>query len=90
MSQAKVDKYKEYKKNRKENIAKEQKAEKRSKMLTNGVLGLLALCLVAGVGVKAYSSYQEALAARPDYKLTAFGLADMAGILEEETEAETE
>ncbi|MBR5127837.1 MAG: hypothetical protein IKU69_05365 [Roseburia sp.] len=54
MSQAKVDRYKEAKKNRKETIAK----EKRQKALTKVIGGALAVVLVAWIGVSGYRMYE--------------------------------
>lgn len=54
MSQAKVDRYKEAKKNRKETIAK----EKRQRVLTKLVGAVVAVVLVAWIGVSGYNMYQ--------------------------------
>ena len=51
MSQAKVDARKEYKKNRKQIIAK----EKRKNKIAKGVAYLLLLCLLVGVGYSFYA-----------------------------------
>jgi len=52
MSQAKVDRYKEEKKNRKKIMAK----EKRQWMLTQAGLGIVGLAIVAWIGVSAYQA----------------------------------
>ncbi|MBQ8279085.1 MAG: hypothetical protein IJZ23_04515 [Roseburia sp.] len=54
MSQAKVDRYKEEKKNRKEIMAK----EKRQNTLRALVGGVVAVVLVAWIGVSGYNMYQ--------------------------------
>jgi len=51
MSQAKVDRYKEEKKNRQQIMKK----EKRERMLTNIGLGVVAAAMVVWVGVSAYN-----------------------------------
>lgn len=84
MSQQKVDKYKEYKKNRKEIIAK----EKKKKMLARAaawIILVLAVCGVTGlIGVSAYNSYQAKQALKPNYEATGYELADFAGLGETE------
>ncbi len=54
MSQAKVDRYKENKKNRKEMIAK----EKRANMLRAFAGGAVLVVLLGWIGVSAYDMYQ--------------------------------
>lgn len=54
MSQAKVDRYKEEKKNRKEIMAKEKRANK-LRALAGGVI---AVVLAAWIGVSGYNMYQ--------------------------------
>ena len=54
MSQAKVDRYKEDKKNRKEIMAK----EKRQRTLGALAGGILAVVLVGWIGVSGYNMYQ--------------------------------
>ncbi len=54
MSQAKVDRYKENKKNRKEMIAK----EKRANMLRAFTGGAVLVVLLGWIGVSAYDMYQ--------------------------------
>lgn len=55
MSQAKVDRYKEEKKNRKEIMAK----EKRQRTLRVLAGGLVAVALVAWIGISGYNVYQS-------------------------------
>ena len=53
MSQAKVDRYKEEKKNRKKIMAK----EKRQTFLTQACLGIIGIAIVAWIGVSAYQVF---------------------------------
>ena len=53
MSQAKVDRYKEEKKNRKKIMAK----EKRQWMFTQAALGLVGIAIVAWIGISAYQAF---------------------------------
>lgn len=55
MSQAKVDRYKEEKKNRKQTI----KREKRNRILERTVGVLIAAAIVCWIGFSGYSYYQE-------------------------------
>ena len=89
MSQQKVDKYKEYKKNRKQIIAKE-KRKKTLARVTAWVILVLAVCTVAGlIIVSAYNSYQAKQAAKPNYEATSFELVDFAGITETQAAEQT-
>ena len=91
MSQEKVDRYKEYKKNRKENLEKEKKATKRRQLIWKIVGCVVALALVVALGITIYNAVSTRIQARPDYDRTEFIVADVAGIYatEAETEAET-
>ena len=87
MSQAKVDRYKEYKKNRKENIAKEKQNALRERIVGWSVVGVFALFLLGAVAYKGVDAYKKAEAAKPDYTVSSYVLSDMAGLgVEEETE----
>lgn len=89
MSQQKVDKYKEYKKNRKQIIAKE-KRRKTLARITAWVVLVLAVCTVAGlIIVSGYNSYQAKQAAKPNYEASNFELVDFAGVTETEESEET-
>ncbi len=90
MSQAKVDRYKEYKKNRKENIAKEKRKALRERILGWSVVGVFALFLVGAVAYKGVDAYKKAEAAKPDYTATSYVLPDMNGLGTEETEGTEE
>lgn len=87
MSQAKVDKYKEYKKNRKEILAKEKKKKKIEKVVGWTALVVLVAALGTAVGVSIYNQHQAYLASLPNYTVSEKVIGDMTGILDEETEA---
>ena len=96
MSQKKVDERKEYKKNRKENIKKEERREK----LSRASIWIVAAIFVIGVGiaggVSIHNRNKAAADALPTYSSTSFVLGDLAGIqdaeaaeIDEKEEAET-
>lgn len=88
MSQAKVDRYKDYKRNRKKIIQREKNKALAGKIAAWAV-GIAVICAVAaGIGSAAVKSYQSYLAARPDYNRTSYVLSDLSGVLETETSAE--
>ena len=84
MSQAKVDRYKEEKKNRKKIMAK----EKRQWFLTQLVLGLLGIAIVGWSGVSAYQAItapsKDAPAEVKNYTLDTSALDDYLASLTEE------
>ena len=87
MSQQKVDKYKEFKKNRKEELEKERKSKKRSELIWKIIGLVLAAGLVVALaitGINAYSNWKQA---QPIYTREELVIGDIAGI--SETEAET-
>ena len=88
MSQAKVDKYKDYKKNRRENIKKEKKQALIRKVAAWAVVAVIILGVGIAIGVSMYNSYQAKLAAMPTYSSTSFALADYAGLREAAEAAE--
>lgn len=84
MSQAKVDRYKEEKKNRKKIMAK----EKRQWRLTQACLGLAAVAIVAWIGISAYQviktpSAEEAAEVK-EYTIDSTALDDYIDSLTEE------
>ena len=87
MSQAKVDKYKEFKKNRKEELEKERKTKQRNALIWKIVAIVAALALLVALGITAYNAISSRIKARPDYNREEMVLQDLAGILE--TTAET-
>ena len=69
MSQAKVDKYKEYKANKKEILAKEKKKKQIDKII-GWTIGIVILAAIGvGIGVTGYNSYARWAAAQPTYKV---------------------
>ncbi len=90
MSQKKVDKYKNYKKNRRENIKKEKRKERMTMAAMWGAVVVFIACVGGAMGVSIYNNYQAKQAALPTYGSTSFILSDMVGIQKEETENETE
>lgn len=90
MSQAKVDKYKNYKKNRRENIKKEKRKVLAGKIAAWAVVVLIIAGVGTAGGVSAYNSYQAKLAALPTYGSTSFILSDYVGIQAQEDAADQE
>lgn len=87
MSQAKVDQYKEYKKNRKEILAKEKRRKTRQKVFSWVLVVAVLGALSGAVGVSMYNSHQEKLAALPDYTSeTGFILNDLCSIQQVEAD----
>ena len=75
MSQKKVDAYKEYKKNRKEILAKEKRAKQRNK-----VLAIIAtLAILGGVGYGVAYTYKTETA--PDITFAELVAPDQYGLL---------
>ena len=87
MSQQKVDKYKEFKKNRKEELEKERKSKKRSELIWKIVGLVLAAGLVVALAITGINSYSNWKQAQPIYTREELVIGDIAGI--SETEAET-
>ena len=81
MSQKKVDEYKNYKKNRRENIKKEKRKERLTMAAMWGAVGVFIACVGGAMGVSIYNKYQAKQAALPTYGSTSFILSDMAGII---------
>lgn len=90
MSQKKVDKYKDYKKNRRENIKKEKRKERLTMAAMWGAVVVFIACVGGAMGVSIYNNYQAKQAALPTYGSTSFILSDMVGIQKEDTEDQTE
>ena len=91
MSQKKVDEYKNYKKNRRENIKKEKRKERLTMAAMWGAVVVFIACVGGAMGVSIYNKYQAKQAALPTYGSTSFILSDMAGIqdTEDQTQSET-
>ena len=90
MSQKKVDEYKNYKKNRRENIKKEKRKERLTMAAMCGAVVVFIACVGGAMGVSIYNKYQAKQAALPTYGSTSFILSDMAGIQKEDTEDQTQ
>ena len=90
MSQKKVDEYKNYKKNRRENIKKEKRKERLTMAAMWGAVVVFIACVGGAMGVSIYNKYQSKQAALPTYGSTSFILSDMAGIQKEDTEDQTQ
>ncbi len=88
MSQAKVDKYKDYKKNKKKILQQEKRKALAGKIAAWAVSILVIGAVIVGIGAGVVDSYRAYLAARPDYSRTTYVLSDLAGVLETETSAE--
>lgn len=89
MSQAKMDQYKEYKKNKKQILAKQKKKKMLDKILVGTVCAVVVLALVAALGVTFRNMYRDYLESIPDYQVSSYVLDDLSGIMEEpETQAE--
>ena len=86
MSQAKVDKYKEYKKNRRANIAKEKRKELLGRIAAWFVVALFVAFIVGAISYKQIEACKARQAALPDYTSSSYVLSDMAGVLETETD----
>lgn len=86
MSQAKVDKYKEYKKNRKKNIAKEKRQEKLAGFVTVGIFLIVILAVALSLGKSFSNSFGKSKESLPGYDYVAedFVLEDYAGVIVEE------
>ena len=89
MSQKKVDEYKNYKKNRRENIKKEKRKERLTMAAMWGAVVVFIACVGGAMGVSIYNKYQAKQAALPTYGSTSFILSDMAGIQKDQTQSET-
>ena len=87
MSQAKVDKYKEYKANRKEILAKEKK-KKQIEKITGWAVGLVILGGIGvGIGITGYNSYERWAAAQPTYTVDYKAISDLYSMAVPSTEA---
>ena len=90
MSVEQVNKYKEEKANRKEILEQQKKKAKQTRMaLIAGAVVVVAL-IVGAIGLTARNEYNAYLNAQPNYDASQMLVGDLAGVLAEETEAETE
>lgn len=90
MSQAKMNEYKEYKKNKKQILAKQKKQKIVDKIIMWAITALVVVGLVAALGVTFRNMYKEYKASQPDYSVSGFVLDDLNGLNETETAAAAE
>ena len=91
MSQEKVDRYKEYKKNRKEELEKEKRQQKRNSMLGRVVACVLILGILVALGITVYNGIRARAESAPQYDRENLVVADVAGVFATTTAvAETE
>lgn len=90
MSKEKVERYKQEKANRKENLEKEKKKKFWTKVGCWVALVAVIASIGTAIGVSAHNSYKNYLAALPDYDRDYLVLSDLVGINETETETEAE
>lgn len=79
MSQAKVDKYIEYKKNRKQIIAREKRKKKIAEVAFTGIITIASLALVFMIGFMIYGRYHTVVPDY-DYKSESFILGNYAEV----------
>ena len=89
MSQQKVDKYKEFKKNRKEELEKERKSKKRTETIWKVVGLVVAAGLVVALAITGINSFRNWKQAQPIYTRDELIIGDIAGISETEEETTT-
>lgn len=81
MSQAKVDKYKESKMNRKEKAQKERQRQKMVRWVTILVIALVAAGVIIAIAVTGRNEYQSYQDAQPNYtEDTSLIINDLTGI----------
>ena len=86
MSQEKVDKYKDYKKNKKKILAKEKRKKTAATLIVRLVGILVVAGVLVGVGLWGIGKYRTYLDSRPDYSSTNYLIGDICGItIEDET-----
>ena len=79
MSQEKVDRYKEAKKTRKQDMQKQKKRNKMITIITRTVLVLIVAALLFGIGLTVKNQIQAKQGSNP-YEETGFDLNDYANI----------
>lgn len=87
MSQAKVDAYKAAKKTRKEDIAKQKKADAVRKIVYWIIAALIVCALAVGLIITFKNMYKQN-GGTDQYAQTVYELDDYAGLTEAETSAE--
>jgi len=91
MSKVKVDAYREQKKHRKENLAKERAQKKMRKIVGWVVMLVIVVGILAGIGVTGWNQYKAYKASIPDYTTTEQVVNDYSGVTSmSEADAELE
>ncbi|KIR03145.1 hypothetical protein P261_01960 [Lachnospiraceae bacterium TWA4] len=90
MSQQKVDRYKQEKANRRENLKKQKKKKLWTKIGLYGLAAVLTCGIVGGIGLTINNQYKAYIASQPDYSSTSKVIPDYANILADETESAAE
>lgn len=85
MSKEKVDKYKERKANRKQEIAKQKAKQKRDKLIGTVLAVAVAAGLIGALGVTGWNEYKSYQASRPNYNVSEMVLPDYAGVMSDTT-----
>ena len=88
ISQTKMNEYKEYKKNKKQILAKQKKKKLADKVIVWVVSLAVACGLIAALGITFRNMYRDYKASQPDYSVSSFVLDDLTGITEETEAAE--
>lgn len=84
MSQEKMERYQDFKKNRKELLAKEKKAKKNRKIAGIAAAAVVGLAILGALGVTGYNYVSDLIQAKPQYERSEMIIADIAGVLESE------
>jgi len=90
MSVEKVNKYKEEKANRKEILEQQKKKAKQTRAALIAGAAVVVALIVGAIGITVRNEYKAYLNAQPDYSTTQMLAGDLAGVLQDETEAETQ
>ena len=90
MSVEKMNAYKEQKAHRKENLAKEKRKKKATRVAWYAAGAAVVVAICAAVGLTGWNSYQRYLDSLPDYNVTSQVITDYAGVLEDEDLEEEE
>ncbi len=90
MSVEKVNKYKEEKANRKEILEQQKKKAKQTKTAMIAGAAVVVVLIAGAIGITVRNEYNAYLNAQPDYSTTQMLVGDLAGVLADETVAETE
>lgn len=89
MSVEKVNKYKEEKANRKATLEQQKKKAKQTKTALIAGAAVVVVLIAGAIGLTIRNEYQAYLNAQPNYDNTQMLVGDLAGVLTDETVAET-